>query len=567
MQDYQPKRAAILARISDARDDDVAGVERQKADCRALAADLGWTVSHVFEENDTSAFKRRMVCRGCLKLSRECRCHDTHERVPRTYRPEFRRLLQMLKAGEVDGLLAYDLDRIARDPRDLQDLADVVEDKNIPVEAKGGRIRTADDLVMAQIMVVIANKASKDTRRRVARKREEKAQNGQHGGGRRSFGYGQPTGTKHPSGRPVLDLTKTVPSEAKEIRSWASQILAGVSLKSIAADLRERQVPTVTGGKWDTASVRDILLRPSLAGLVVYRQREAAAVYKERNEPVPYDAGVLPGVRGRWEPVLDEGTWRAVAEKLTEPGRRTNGGAGAAPKWLGSLIYRCGPCAAKGVEETVSVSGKRDRHNHASYLCRSDSGHLRRSQQQVDEWVTDVLIARLAQPDAADLFAPKDAGVDRKALGAERAKCQRGRERLLRLVADEAIDEGEARRDLARLAKRITEIDGRLSAAAERSPLDGVPVGADVETVRKAWAALPLGTKRLILRALMDVTLLNGRPGRVPLSDEYKAHRAACDECQAASARRAWQDGCAEGARLHREAYFDPSTVVITWRG
>jgi hypothetical protein len=63
----------------------------------------------------------------------------------------------------------------------------------------------------------------------------------------------------------------------------------------------------------------------------------------------------------------------------------------------------------------------------------------------------------------------------------------------------------------------------------ERSPLDEIPLGTD--RVRAVWAQLPLGSKRAILRLLMDVTLLKGRPGRGP-------------------------DG----------SYFDGSTVQIDWR-
>src|SRR5690348_2947507 len=104
----KPIRAAILVRISDDRAGDAAGVGRQEKDARALAKRLGWRVGEVFVENDTSAFKRRTVTLpdGSTAL--------------RVHRPEFRRLLELMHLGQVDGLIAYDLDRVARDPRDLE---------------------------------------------------------------------------------------------------------------------------------------------------------------------------------------------------------------------------------------------------------------------------------------------------------------------------------------------------------------------------------------------------------------------------------------------------------------
>lgn len=48
--------AAIYARISSDKSGQSAGVERQEADCRALASRLGLTVSHVLVDNDISAY-------------------------------------------------------------------------------------------------------------------------------------------------------------------------------------------------------------------------------------------------------------------------------------------------------------------------------------------------------------------------------------------------------------------------------------------------------------------------------------------------------------------------------
>ncbi|MBA3311299.1 MAG: recombinase family protein, partial [Nocardioidaceae bacterium] len=110
----KPTRAAILVRISDDRAGEAAGVGRQEKDARALADRLGWQVGEVIIENDVSAYKRRTVTLpdGSAAL--------------RVVRPGFRRLLELLALGQVDGLIAYDLDRVARDPRDLEDLIDVV---------------------------------------------------------------------------------------------------------------------------------------------------------------------------------------------------------------------------------------------------------------------------------------------------------------------------------------------------------------------------------------------------------------------------------------------------------
>src|SRR3954463_5738500 len=115
--DMKPTRAVLLVRISDDKAGDAGGVGRQEEDGRALADRLGWNIAEVVIENDTSAYKRRKV-----------RLPDGSTAL-RTLRPGFRSILDKLASGECDGLLAYDLDRTARDPRDLEDLIDIVESK------------------------------------------------------------------------------------------------------------------------------------------------------------------------------------------------------------------------------------------------------------------------------------------------------------------------------------------------------------------------------------------------------------------------------------------------------
>jgi DNA invertase Pin-like site-specific DNA recombinase len=109
-----PGNAIILARLSDLRDDDERGIEGQVRDGYDYARRVGWGIgprlSHVVIENNeagsglrgVSAFKRRRITLpdGRTEL--------------RTVRPGFRRALAML----ADGLIALDLDRAMRDPRD-----------------------------------------------------------------------------------------------------------------------------------------------------------------------------------------------------------------------------------------------------------------------------------------------------------------------------------------------------------------------------------------------------------------------------------------------------------------
>src|ERR1019366_2600484 len=182
-----------------ARDDDTKGVDAQGADCDVTGTRAGWTfgpaATHHVTENDTSAFKRKMIT---LPDGR---------RELRTVRPGFRQALAMLADGRADGLMAYDLDRAVRDPRDLEDLIDVVEGAvpRIPVESVTGSLRLANDsdITMARVMVAVANKASRDTARRGTRGPPRgrgggaaRARGAALGGGAGGGGAGEPAGPR-----------------------------------------------------------------------------------------------------------------------------------------------------------------------------------------------------------------------------------------------------------------------------------------------------------------------------------------------------------------------------------
>src|SRR6266704_2012342 len=68
-----------------------------------------------------------------------------------------------------DGLIALDHDRAMRDPRDLEDLIDLVEQSSprIPIQSVTGSLRLANDgnINLARVMCAAANRAARDTAR------------------------------------------------------------------------------------------------------------------------------------------------------------------------------------------------------------------------------------------------------------------------------------------------------------------------------------------------------------------------------------------------------------------
>src|SRR4051812_1421815 len=98
--DTRAVRAAIYLRISLDATGEGLGVERQGEDCRRIAAERGWAVVAEYVDNSISASDRRKD------------------------RPGYNRLVDAFAAGAFDALICWDLDRLTRQPRQLEDWID-----------------------------------------------------------------------------------------------------------------------------------------------------------------------------------------------------------------------------------------------------------------------------------------------------------------------------------------------------------------------------------------------------------------------------------------------------------
>ncbi|MFG1878875.1 recombinase family protein [Sphaerisporangium sp. NPDC049003] len=482
------KRAAILARISDADDGETAGVDDQVRDMRAWVARRGWSLeeAHVLVENDTSAFKRRKI-----KL-------PNGQTDFRTVRPKFRRALELLATRQADVLVVLDLDRLARQPRDLEDLIDLVETSRFAVtcESLTGSCQLTSDagITMARIMCAVANKSSKDTARRVSRARLRQAEAGQFGGGPRPYGF-------------EADGITPRPAEVAEIAKMGDVVLLpnfgkrnGPSLKGIARDLRARGVLTATGGEFASTTVRDVLLRPRNAALMVHKPGEGRKHY------TPAD---VVG-RAPWEPIISEEAFWAITAKLCDPSRLTN--SGPASKWLGSGVYRC-PCA-----EVTRVHGAGDKANRPVYRCYGSGGkgHATCPQAELDEYVEAVAIAILAR-DAADLIAKPTTGVDAPALRAELIAVRQRKANLVEDYAEGLIPErAEYLAGVKKAQAKIEKIQRALDDVAESSPLAPFAGIESEEAARTVWKGLGVTHQREVINAIMTVTLKPVGSGKRP---------------------------------------------------
>jgi len=287
-------QAAIYLRQSEDRNGNMLAVDRQRQDCEKLCAQKGWVTTE-YMDNDTSASNGKT-------------------------RPDYQRMLADIRDGRIDAVVAWDLDRLYRQPRELEDLIDLADQKHLALATVGGEadLSTDNGRLFARIKGAVAKSETDRKSARQKRAAQQRAEAGTPGRSTVPFGY-----------RQAGDALELEPAEAMMVRDAYSAILAGVSLHAITRQWNTGNVPTRRGNRWSGATVRQVLMAWRNAGVAVYKGEPVG----EGAWPAIVDRDVFDGVRAGWfggrdqafEQAAEQG--RSVAEvEGGEGGDRVHGG-------------------------------------------------------------------------------------------------------------------------------------------------------------------------------------------------------------------------------------------------
>jgi site-specific DNA recombinase len=462
--------AAIYARISDDSDGTGLGVDRQVKDCTALVIRRGWTITGTYVDNDVSA---TMGGRGG-RLTRGGK------------RREYERMIRAIKAGTITAVAVWDVDRLSRAPRELEDWIDLADQHGLQLASVGGEIDLATEQgrMMARMKGVVGRYETEQTKRRVTRKIAEMAEAGiPHGPVR----YGWRRVIDHDgNGRRSGFHDELHPAQAAIVRECATRVLAGESLRQIALDLNRRGERTMRGDTWRSVNVSRLLQRPCNAGLRVHQGRVIGP-------------SLAPAI-------LDRDTWDRVCALLSDPDRRTTEFGGQRRHLLSGLA-RCG---ADGCNGTMGVT--KAANGRTMYQCRV-CWSVSRSQVPLDDLVERIMVARLERPDALDVLLagdPTAVKAAREEIATVSAKLALAADQY----ADDEITAEQLRRINGRLRPRL-----RAAAAARDSALPAaIPARVVGPEAATRWHSAPLAGKRALIEALLVVTLLPaGRGARTDL--------------------------------------------------
>jgi site-specific DNA recombinase len=482
-----PRRAVVYARISKDKAGAGLSVGKQEDDCRALAAQRGLDVVDVRQDNDLTAFTGGSRSKP---------------------RPGYNALLEDIRSGRAQAVVAWHTDRLHRDMTELEGYITACGEGSDGVPTytvKGGELHldTASGRMVARILGAVARQEVEHMIERQKSAHERIRNAGGWKGGPRPFGY-RPDGPsiKHGGEGRLAQVS----GEAQALRDGCTKVLAGIGPHGIAKQWNSMGLRTTAGKPWNNVNVRLALIRAINAGLIEHDGKVVGAA--------------------RCEPIVDQDTWRAVRAALTDPGRRQ--GPGPKPRWLltGSLI--CGVCGGRAFRVITSPG------TGSVYQCRSvqwlPSGsngikrwHLGRQAGPLDDYVEDIVIERLSRPDVVAAVNTRPSA-DIPALDARRTAINAELEEWARTPG---ITPRQLQITSTPLLAELGEVERQISEGLRGDPL---PEFRGKDPV-KVWDGLAIERKRAVVQLLMRVRLLpigkggsrRGKRlvnGRVPFDEE-----------------------------------------------
>lgn len=461
-------RAAIYLRQSIDRDGNELAVSRQREDCVKLCTERGWRFTE-FVDNDTSASTGR--------------------------RPAYEDMLAAIRAGEVDGVVAWDLDRLHRRPIELEHFIALADEKKLKLATVTGEtdLSTDNGRLYARIKGAVARAEVERKGERQRRAARQRAERGAVWTPVRLFGY-----TKPRSDGTGMEI---VEDEAALLREAYNGVLSGRSLMGIAKEWNERGVRTVKGNTWVGNTVRLTLLNGRYAALRTYRGEEVG--------------------KGGWPAIVDEDVYRGVVAVLTDPSRTRRPINGYGRHYLLTGIARCGKCGA------TLIGGKsvNTKHRRPNYVCRPCGG-VSRSIVDVDAWVVGHVVDYLSRPETIGLLTVSERPEVAELRLKKTALLER-RAALKAMLADPDMPLAEVKAAAAEIQDRLAAINEQLSDSHNVRVFDGVlpdeedrdgfyalPDSERHAIAQNKFDALPSDRQRAVIDTLVTVTVLPGQGSR-----------------------------------------------------
>ena len=396
-------------------------------------------------------------------------------------RPALQDMLSAIRAGEVDTVVVYKLDRLSRSQRDmLSMIEDIFQPNGVDFISMSESFDTGSAFGMATIgmMSCFAQLERSQIQERMAIGREGRAKEGKwHGSGSYPIGY------DYKNGELVINEY-----EAMQIREVFKMFLEGHALSEIADTIHENKW-THKSGVWWLTTVRRVLQNPIYIGYIRYHGK------------------LMQGIH---EPIIDKDTFDRVQARLEKPHKKASKRRPISESYLVGKIY-CSRCGKRYTHQRT-LSGHEGSKKRISYYtclgrCQPKNYGIKKCDNviyrcdYIDGMILDEI--RGLQLEEIEEYREEQHEPDRvSALKKELAKIDKQRSRLIDLFTLGSFDTEELQMKADTLNARREALEEQIAAAStEKRSMQEITV-----MFRTIADVIDKGTPEQI-RALIDALL------------------------------------------------------------
>lgn len=375
-------------------------------------------------------------------------------------RKDFETAIERAESGITQGIAVWHVDRLFRQPRDLERLIDLAR-RGFRVISTYGSFDLTDpeDLFQLRGLVAAAAKSSDDSSRRIRKRFIGFRAEGRTTGGKPGFGFPRkdrewkPSRRQRESDRPMLPDAH-IQRERAAIRKAVIGIADGTTTTSeVARTWNDAGLRTVEGKTWVQVGVRNTLMRSTIAGIIEYEGEEV---------------GTLEG-----KPIAPPEKWRKMRAIIL--GRRR--GAPFTNRYVGSGHVYCARCGNKLSGKPNYNGTYPDGQTRRDYYCAKSHrgcGRMSIDMRALDAELRLFVIARLSDPRVVNALTHSRSQADprltevRTELANATALQDRISERLgRREITESAFDAANRplNADIQRLKKELNELEESSASA------------------------------------------------------------------------------------------------------
>lgn len=246
-----------------------------------------------------------------------------------TKRPEYERMMEDVKAGKRNIVLAFKLDRISRNLLDFARFLETLKQYGADFVSLSESFDTSSVMGqgMLKLVCLFGEMERGITRERVMAVSKDIISRGGH------LGAPTPLGYNYNKGRKEYTIN---PAEAETVKLIFRLVREGYSTHYISCYLNDNKILSKRGGLWTSTTVGHICHNPAFKGLYVWNRKTSGRQAVKPKKEWMYQDNVYPVI-------IPPNEWQAVQDLLAARQQGRNGKRNSV-EHLFSNIISCGEC-------------------------------------------------------------------------------------------------------------------------------------------------------------------------------------------------------------------------------